>query len=88
MYSLYQCRNLYLSAFVEYFQINPPYFIPLVEMVPAPWTKPEVMVTTRTLMEEIGQSPVSLKRECPGFALNRLQYACINEAWNMYQVSK
>lgn len=65
--------------------INPPYFIPLVEMVPAPWTKPEVMATTRTLMEEIGQSPVSLKRECPGFALNRLQYACINEAWNMYQ---
>jgi hypothetical protein len=45
------------------------------------------MATTRSLMEEIGQSPVSLNRECPGFALNRIQYACINEAWNMYQVN-
>lgn len=68
-------------------QINPPYFVPLVEMVPSPWTRPEVMATTRSLMEEIGQSPVSLNRECPGFALNRIQYACINEAWNMYQVN-
>lgn len=65
--------------------INPPYFIPLVEIVPSPWTRPEVVAMTRSLMEEVGQSPVSLNRESPGFALNRLQYACINEAWNMYQ---
>lgn len=65
--------------------INPPYFVPLVEIVPSPWTRPEVVATTRYVMEEIGQSPVSLNRESPGFALNRLQYACINEAWNMYQ---
>lgn len=53
--------------------VNPPYYVPLVEIVPAPWTKPEVAVKTRELMEEIGQKPVSLSREIEGFALNRVQ---------------
>ncbi|OWF45012.1 lambda-crystallin homolog [Mizuhopecten yessoensis] len=65
--------------------INPPYFIPLVELVPAPWTNQELVTRVRTLMEEIGQSPITLRRESLGFALNRIQYAAINESWNMYQ---
>ncbi|KAK3589157.1 hypothetical protein CHS0354_018858 [Potamilus streckersoni] len=65
--------------------INPPYFVPLVEIVPAPFTRPEVAQKTRLLMEKIGQSPITLQRESLGFALNRIQYACINECWNMYQ---
>lgn len=68
------------------YQVNPPYFLPLVELVPAAFTKPEVAVKARSLMEEIGQSPITLRRESLGFALNRIQYACINEAWNMYKV--
>lgn len=68
-------------------QINPPYFIPLVEIVPAPWTEKSVVARTRNILENIGQSPVTLKYETPGFALNRMQYAIINESWNMYQVS-
>jgi L-gulonate 3-dehydrogenase len=60
--------------------------VPLVELVPAPWTRQEVMSKVRELMEKIGQSPVTLRRESPGFALNRVQYAAINECWNMYQV--
>ncbi|KAL4232707.1 Crystallin [Mactra antiquata] len=65
--------------------VNPPYFLPLVEIVPAEFTCPEVAKKTRSLMEEIGQSPITLKYECRGFALNRIQYACINECWNMYK---
>ncbi|KAK3097440.1 hypothetical protein FSP39_009664 [Pinctada imbricata] len=65
--------------------INPPYFVPLVELIPAPWTKPEVLTTVRSIMEKVGQSPVTLRRESLGFALNRIQYAAINECWNMYQ---
>lgn len=65
--------------------INPPYFIPLVELVPAPWTKQDVVTKARGLMEEVGQSPITLRRESLGFALNRIQYAAINESWNMYQ---
>jgi len=48
--------------------VNPPYYVPLVEVVPSPWTKPEVALKTRELMEEVGQSPVSLSKELPGFS--------------------
>jgi len=65
--------------------VNPPYYVPLVEVVPAPWTKPEVVKKTRALMEEIGQKPVTLSREIEGFALNRIQYAILNEVWRLVE---
>uniref|UniRef100_A0A1B0GNM8 3-hydroxyacyl-CoA dehydrogenase C-terminal domain-containing protein n=1 Tax=Phlebotomus papatasi TaxID=29031 RepID=A0A1B0GNM8_PHLPP len=63
--------------------VNPPYYVPLVEIVPAPWTRPEIAQKTRSLMEEIGQKPVSLSREIEGFVLNRIQYAILNEVWRL-----
>lgn len=63
--------------------VNPPYYVPLVEIVPAPWTKPEYVTKTRALMTEIGQKPVTLSREIEGFALNRIQYVILNEAWRL-----
>ncbi|EFA05073.1 lambda-crystallin [Tribolium castaneum] len=63
--------------------VNPPYYVPLVEIVPAPWTDPAVTKKTRAIMEEIGQTPVSLTKEVPGFVVNRLQYALLNETWNL-----
>nr|XP_042913631.1 lambda-crystallin-like [Parasteatoda tepidariorum] len=36
-------------------------------------------------MTEIGQKPVILKKEVPGFAVNRIQYALINECYRMFQ---
>ncbi|XP_045765097.1 lambda-crystallin homolog [Maniola jurtina] len=63
--------------------VNPPYYVPLVEIVPAPWTKPEVAKKTREIMLEIGQEPVSLSREIDGFVLNRIQYAILNEVWRL-----
>ena len=35
------------------------------------------------MMTSVGQVPVSLSREVPGFALNRLQYAVLNESVNL-----
>lgn len=63
--------------------VNPPYYVPLVEVVPAPWTDPDVAKRTRDIMEEIGQAPVSLSREVAGFALNRIQYAILNEVYHL-----
>ncbi|XP_054738710.1 lambda-crystallin homolog [Anastrepha obliqua] len=63
--------------------LNPPYYIPLVEIVPAPWTKPEAVTRTRQLMLEIGQKPVTLSRQIEGFATNRIQYAILNEVWRL-----
>lgn len=40
---------------------------------------------TRTIQERIGQSPVVLNKEVAGFALNRVQYAILNECWNLVE---
>uniref|UniRef100_A0AAG5DH63 L-gulonate 3-dehydrogenase n=1 Tax=Anopheles atroparvus TaxID=41427 RepID=A0AAG5DH63_ANOAO len=63
--------------------VNPPYYVPLVEIVPAPWTKSEYTTKARELMTEIGQKPVTLSRQIEGFALNRIQYAILNETWRL-----
>ena len=62
---------------------NPPYFCPLTEIIPHPKTNPAVTAKTRALMEEIGQSPVTVNKEIDGFCSNRMQYAIINEAWRL-----
>lgn len=60
--------------------------MPLVEIVPAPWTGSDVVDRTVALMKEIGQAPVVTKKEVNGFIFNRLQYAIIMEAWRLVEV--
>ncbi|XP_007903767.1 lambda-crystallin homolog isoform X1 [Callorhinchus milii] len=63
--------------------VNPTYYVPLVELVPHPETQPSVVEKTYALMKRVGQVPVKLIREIDGFALNRIQYAIIGEAWRL-----
>ncbi|HEY4164820.1 MAG TPA: 3-hydroxyacyl-CoA dehydrogenase [Dongiaceae bacterium] len=63
--------------------VNPPHVIPVVELVPAPWTAPETVAAVRRLMEEVGQAPVELTREIEGFLINRLQAVLLMEAWRL-----
>nr|AAM13398.1 CRY [Mus musculus] len=65
--------------------VNPPYYVPLVELVPHPETAPATMDRTYALMKKIGQSPVRVLKEIDGFVLNRLQYAVISEAWRLVE---
>lgn len=65
--------------------INPPHLVPVVELVPAPWTDAEVMPTVRAKLEAIGKAPVEVTREIDGFIINRLQGALLNEAWALYE---
>ncbi len=65
--------------------LNPPHLIPLVELVPAPWTDPAVVERTRRLMEAAGQATVTLKKEVPGFVVNRLQGALLHEACRLVE---
>lgn len=65
--------------------VNPPYYVPLVELIPHPETAPATMDRTYALMRKIGQSPVRVLKEIDGFVLNRLQYAIISEAWRLVQ---
>jgi L-gulonate 3-dehydrogenase len=65
--------------------INPPHLIPLVELVPAPWTDPAVVERAADLMTRIGQSPIRLAREINGFVVNRLQSAMLGEAFRLVE---
>jgi 3-hydroxybutyryl-CoA dehydrogenase len=59
---------------------NPPYLIPLVEVVPGQETSPRVVDATYDLMKSVGKHPVKVKKDVPGFVGNRLQHALWREA--------
>ncbi|MBT5413562.1 MAG: 3-hydroxyacyl-CoA dehydrogenase [Rhodospirillaceae bacterium] len=59
----------------------PPFLVPIVEIVPAPWTDPGAVESARALMERAGQTPIVVKREIEGFVFNRLQGALLREAY-------
>ncbi|WP_193174569.1 3-hydroxyacyl-CoA dehydrogenase [Oricola nitratireducens] len=63
--------------------INPPYLVPAAEVVPAPWTAPEVVQRTRELLNSCGQAPIVMKRELDGFIMNRMQGALLEEAFRL-----
>jgi 3-hydroxyacyl-CoA dehydrogenase len=63
--------------------INPPYLVPAVELVPAPWTTAATLEQARLLMVEIGQAPIVMKGELDGFIMNRLQGALLQEAFRL-----
>ena len=59
---------------------NPPYLIPLVEVVQTVHTSPEVVKDCMDLFTRIGKTPVHVKKDVPGFVANRLQHALWREA--------
>jgi 3-hydroxyacyl-CoA dehydrogenase len=65
--------------------INPPYLVPLVEIVPTPWTAPETTEGARAFMASLQQVPIVLRREVPGFIVNRLQVALLSEAFRLVE---
>ncbi|WP_244142254.1 3-hydroxyacyl-CoA dehydrogenase family protein [Pseudomonas gozinkensis] len=59
---------------------NPPYLVPLVEVVEIPETNPERRDEMVSLLASVGQEPVVVHRDIPGFIGNRLQHALKREA--------
>jgi len=62
---------------------NPPYLIPLVEVVGGTATDPEVVEWTSAFFRYAGKSVIQMNREVPGFVANRLQEALWREALHM-----
>ncbi len=59
---------------------NPPFLIPLVEVVQAANTSLETIDTTMTILSKIGKKPAHVKKDTPGFVANRMQHALWREA--------
>jgi carnitine 3-dehydrogenase len=62
---------------------NPPYLIPLVEVVGGKLTDPAAVDWLTGFYRAVGKRPLRLSRELPGFVANRLQEAMWREALHM-----
>jgi carnitine 3-dehydrogenase len=62
---------------------NPPYLIPLVEVVGGQLTDPAAVDWLTGFYRAVGKRPLRLSRELPGFVANRLQEAMWREALHM-----
>jgi 3-hydroxybutyryl-CoA dehydrogenase len=59
---------------------NPPYLVPLVEVIGTQWTAAGTLDRTMALHKAIGKTPVHVKKDVAGFVGNRLQHALWREA--------
>jgi 3-hydroxybutyryl-CoA dehydrogenase len=59
---------------------NPPFLVPLVEVIETQWTSPQAVAWTMQLHEAAGKKPAHVKKDVPGFIGNRLQHALWREA--------
>jgi L-gulonate 3-dehydrogenase len=60
---------------------NPPYLIPVIELVAAPFTDAKVVEQAHAIYASAGLVPVRVAKEIEGFIFNRLQGAVLREAY-------
>jgi 3-hydroxyacyl-CoA dehydrogenase len=65
--------------------VNPPYLVPVVELVPSPDTSRATVEFADALMRGLKRSVVHVRKEVQGFVLNRLQSALLREAWALVE---
>lgn len=59
---------------------NPPYLVPLVEVIKTSATDPELAQHMFDLLASVGKTPAMVEKDLPGFIGNRLQHALWREA--------
>jgi 3-hydroxybutyryl-CoA dehydrogenase len=64
---------------------NPPFLVPLVEVIATEWTAPESVAWTMALHAAAGKQPAHVKKDVPGFIGNRLQHALWREAISLVE---
>ena len=60
---------------------QPPFLVPLVEVVRTEATAPEHMDAVFNLLQDAGKVPVRVQKDVPGFIANRMQHALWREAF-------
>ncbi len=64
---------------------NPPFLVPLVEVIETQWTSAEAVAFTMQLHAQTGKKPAHVKKDVPGFIGNRLQHALWREAISLVE---
>jgi 3-hydroxybutyryl-CoA dehydrogenase len=64
---------------------NPPFLVPLVEVIETQWTAPQAVQWTMALHAAAGKKPAHVKKDVPGFIGNRLQHALWREAISLVE---
>jgi 3-hydroxybutyryl-CoA dehydrogenase len=64
---------------------NPPFLVPLVEVIGTEWTSPAALAWTMELHQAAGKRPAHVKKDVPGFIGNRLQHALWREAISLVE---
>ncbi|MDO9411017.1 MAG: 3-hydroxyacyl-CoA dehydrogenase NAD-binding domain-containing protein [Pseudolabrys sp.] len=64
---------------------NPPFLVPLVEVIETEWTSKATVDFTMTLHADAGKKPAHVKKDVPGFIGNRLQHALWREAISLVE---
>ncbi len=64
---------------------NPPFLVPLVEVIGTQWTSPQAIDWTMALHAAAGKRPAHVKKDVPGFIGNRLQHALWREAVSLVE---
>jgi 3-hydroxybutyryl-CoA dehydrogenase len=64
---------------------NPPFLVPLVEVIETQWTSPQAVAFTMDLHKAAGKMPAHVKKDVPGFIGNRLQHALWREAISLVE---
>ena len=63
--------------------MNPPHLVPLVEIVSGRKTSAATVATTVELTRRLGKVPVHVRKEVPGFIINRVQVAMYREVFDL-----
>ncbi len=64
---------------------NPPYLVPLVEVVRTKYVSEETVKKTYDILAAAGKKPVIVKKDVPGFLANRMQHALFREALSIIE---
>ncbi len=65
---------------------NPPYLVPVVEVVRGETTSDETVLRTSRFLKKMGKEPVRILKEVPGFLINRIQTAMFREVLSLLEM--
>ncbi len=73
-------KSTYKNRIIGTHYWNPPYLIPLVEVIRTEQVSDSTVERTFEILNAAGKHPVLVKKDVPGFLANRLQHALFREA--------